>query len=162
MYKFYRYLYKSHTITILLFGVCVPLVINFLFNVIWNTEGTHNFSKYTTTILYFILIVLIAPFFETLISQYVPLKIAGWFIDKHKYIYCYTIIGMAIFFGLMHVKSPLYIIIAFFYGLTWSFCCLLFIRRKQHPIFFTALIHGCYNGILFGLTLLVDSIYKIQ
>jgi membrane protease YdiL (CAAX protease family) len=124
----------------------------------WGINETDNFNDYTTTIGDFFLIVLIAPFFETFISQYAPLKIAGLFVKKYKYIYCYTIICISIFFGLMHPKSVLYFMITFFYGLIWSFCCLLFIRRKQHPLLFTALIHACYNGLLFGVTFLLTLI----
>jgi membrane protease YdiL (CAAX protease family) len=153
MYRFYRYFYQLHTIKILLFGISIPLLINALFvslDMIWSTNETDHFDGYAITIGSFFTIVLIAPFIETLVSQYIPLKIAGLFIKKYQYIYCYTILCVSVFFGLMHSKSILYSVIAFFYGLIWSFCCLVFIRRKQHPLFFTTLIHACYNGLLFG------------
>jgi membrane protease YdiL (CAAX protease family) len=60
----------------------------------------------------------------------------------------------AICFGLLHWKSVFYIIIMFFIGLVWAFCCLVFLRRKQHPILYTALTHGCYNCLLFTLSAL--------
>jgi hypothetical protein len=156
MYKYYRYFYQLHTIKILLYGVCVPFLINILFvfiDTILNINIIADMDGYTITIGYFFIIVIVAPFLETLIFQYAPLKIAGLFAIKYKYIY--TITGISVFFGLMHVK---YSIIGFFYGLILSFCCLLFIRRKQYPVFFTTLIHACYNGLLFGLTFLLNSI----
>lgn len=156
MYKFYRYFYKLHTIKILLLGICAPLIINILFvflDTILNINGTADIDGYATTIKDFFLIVLVAPFFETLVFQYAPLKIAGLFANKYKYIYAIT--SVSVLFCLMHSK---YSIVAFFYGLAWSFCCLLFIRRKQHPVFFTTLIHICYNGLLFGLTFFSNSV----
>jgi membrane protease YdiL (CAAX protease family) len=160
MYKLCHYFYKLHTIKLLLFGICAPLLINFLFifsDTALGTGGTDNFREYTTTIIDFVLIVLIAPFIETFVSQYVPLKITGLFVKKYKYMYCYTILFTSVIFGLMHSTSALYFIITFFYGLIWSFCCLVFIKRKQHPLFFTTLIHACYNGLLFGGTFLLNQ-----
>ena len=155
MFKIYKYFFKSKIIKIILIGIVAPLVINIFFTVMSYIAGLDNpyNDGYTTDFKDFLLIVFIAPLVETIIFQYTPLKIAEHFFDKFKFIFWITIIIASIFFGLLHWKSGLYILVAFFYGLIWSFCCLVFMRRKQHPILYTAFIHSCYNGLLFCLTL---------
>jgi len=159
MLNIYKYFYKLSPLKLILLGVGVPFLLNFSLHfflevVGWGDKFDHE--GYTTTFSDFIVLVIIAPLLETLFCQFIPLKIASQFANKYKYIFCITIIIISLIFGLLHWKSPLYMIVAFFYGIIWSFCCLIFIRKKQHPILYTALIHGCYNGLLFGLTLAMD------
>ncbi|MDR2805462.1 MAG: CPBP family intramembrane metalloprotease [Dysgonamonadaceae bacterium] len=157
MYRIYHYLYKSKAITILLFGIFSALCVNFLLvclNTLLNLEDWSEVKEYSTTIKDFFIIVGFAPFVETFCFQYAPLKIAGLFVKKYKHL-VFIIIAVSVLFGLLHQNSTVYFIIVFFYSLIWSFCCFLFIRRKQHPLLFTTLIHASYNGVLFGTKLLL-------
>ena len=160
MNKIYKYFYKSRSLKIILIGIIAPLLINIVFHILFYVADLDNLSNhdgYSTTFTDFILIVVIAPFMETLFCQYAPLKFAELFIKKQKYIhFCITIIIFSIVFGLLHWKSVLYMLVAFFYGLIWSFCCFLFIRKRQHPLLYTTLIHSCYNGLLFSLTFVIE------
>ena len=158
MFKIYKYFFKLQIFKIILVGIIAPLLINIFFSIMSYIAGLDNpyNGGYTTDFKDFLLIVVIAPLIETIIFQYTPLKIAEQFLDKSKFIFCIPIIITSILFGLLHWKSGLYIFVAFFYGLSWSFCCLVFMRRKQGPIFYTAFIHSCYNGLLFCLTLAIN------
>ena len=158
MTNIYKYFYKSRAAKIILIGIIAPLLINLFFHIITYIAGLENLHNggYTTNFIDFVTIVFIAPFIETLFFQYTPLRVAELFFKNNKYIFFITIIITSTLFGLLHWKSILYIIIAFFYGLIWSFCCLVFIRKKQHPILYTALIHSCYNGLLFSLTFVIS------
>ncbi|NLO71337.1 MAG: CPBP family intramembrane metalloprotease [Porphyromonadaceae bacterium] len=158
MYKIYKYFYKTNIFVCLLYAISLTLFVNFSIVFLYTSLGfdtTNSFNNYNINLKDFLLIVVFAPFTETLLFQYTPLKIASLF-HRKKYTYCVFILISSIIFGSLHWKSTAYMIITFFYGIIWSYFCLLFIRRKQHPIFFTSLIHACYNGILILITFLLE------
>lgn len=156
MCKIYKYLYKLNTTRIVLFGMFLALFVNIFFFSIGSVLGLinedSNINEYEMNIKGFMLVVILAPLIETIVFQYVPLKIAGLFIKGKLHVLYWTIICASTLFGLLHGDLILYTLIAFFYGLIWMCCCFLLIRKKQHPVLFTWLIHACYNGLLFGLT----------
>ncbi len=160
MIKLYYYLYKSHTFKIILFAIGSTLFVNIFFILLFmliDVNTNDSFNTYDTGFLDFLLIAFIAPLIETLIFQFMPLKLASYFHKKNTRIFFYTIIITSVLFGLMHFKSPQYMLIAFFYGLIWSFSCFIFFRKKQNPLLYTTLIHSTYNTILFTLTMFIES-----
>ncbi|OJX87685.1 MAG: hypothetical protein BGP01_03705 [Paludibacter sp. 47-17] len=160
MIKIYSYLYKSHTFKIILYAIGSTLVVNIFFVILFmlfNVNTDESFNTYDTGFLDFLLIVLLAPFCETFIFQYMPLKLTSYFYKKKTNVFFYTIIVSSVLFGLMHFKSIQYMLIAFFYGLIWSFSCFIFFRRKQNPFLYTTFIHSIYNFILFVLTVFIGD-----
>ena len=160
MCNIYKHLYKFSTTKIVISGISLALVANMLFIFTGSIFGLINednaIDGYETDIAGFLTIILLAPFIETIVFQYLPLKIAGLFIKKSRYVLYYTILLVSLLFGLLHGDLILYKLTAFFYGFIWICCCFLLIRKKRRPIFFTWLIHACYNGLLFGLTCLLE------
>lgn len=112
---------------------------------------------YDLTLSSFLLIVLVAPFFETVLLQYFPLKLLSYAFKRKQVLIFWCIIPLSALFGVLHMESTIYMIAAFSFGLIWNFSCYLFIRRRQHPIIYTTIIHSSYNFILFSLTLLLES-----
>ena len=160
MIKLYSYLYKCHAFKVVLYAIGITFFVNIFFVLLFMLFGVdmnESFGRYDTGIWDFFLIALIAPFFETFIFQFMPLKLASYFRKKKTKIFFYTIILTSVLFGFMHFKSPQYMLIAFFYGLIWSSSCFMFLRRKQNPLLYTTLIHSTYNAILFSLTIVVGD-----
>lgn len=164
--RLYRFLYRQSSIKLITLGILLPLFVNvfvilaedFLFDEISNK------SDYRVTFVTFVLMVLFAPMMETLLFQYLPLKISGAIFEDNRYSICAAILIASLIFGLMHgipADSTAYSIIAFSYGVIWSTCCLLFIRKRKHPILFTAIIHACYNGLLFSVMYLAEDYDKM-
>jgi hypothetical protein len=153
--KFYRIFYQLNIVTICFLGVLFPLLFNLLFNLLdvyFGFNSVHEYEGYTLSVKYVITIVIIAPLIETLLFQYLPLKCSHFFLKQYKYHYTVIILLSSLIFGSFHLKFRIYPIIAFCYGIIWAFCCFLFIRKKQHPILYTTVIHACYNGLLAFLT----------
>jgi len=98
---------------------------------------------------------IIAPFLETIFFQYLPLTIVYYHFKKYKYRYCIIILLSAIVFAILHPHELYYFTAMLSLGLTLSFTCFIFIRKKQYPILYTSLVHAGYNGFLLAVRIFV-------
>ena len=95
----------------------------------------------TTSLL---LLVIIAPIWETLVYQHVIFKLLQlWSVTKKKYL-LYIIISSAVF-GLAHNYSTRYVFSAFLSGLLYSFIYFFYHKNTSKAIGSTALIHSLRN-----------------
>lgn len=147
---------------IMLIGFFVPLAFNvtvvlvetaFLPDVLHGDRNDYSIDFY-----HLILAVLIAPVVETVVFQYAPAKFVNEFLRRKRYATCFVIVLVSAIFGLTHGASATYMTITFFYGIVWSLCCLIFLRKKQKPILYTSLIHATYNLTLFLILALVERL----
>jgi membrane protease YdiL (CAAX protease family) len=88
----------------------------------------------------------IGPLFETWLFQFLPLKLSKFLHIK----FCWpAIIVSAAFFASAHPHNPEYLTLIFFHGVILASLCLLFIKKKKHPILYTALVHAVHNVLVF-------------
>ena len=99
--------------------------------------------------------IIVAPFLETIFFQFLPLIIVHYHFKKYKYRYCIIILLSAIVFAVLHPHELFYFTAMLSLGLTLSFTCFIFIRKKQHPILYTSLVHAGYNGFLLAVRIFV-------
>jgi|GEM_PF-3580192 len=151
MRKIYAYYYKLNITKVILLGILLMVIFNLLANILclgWiNGTSGGALNRYLASSFFWIA-TLIIPLIETVLFQYFPIKIFQIIFRPNKYRYYITIILSSIIFASLHTISVLYFLIVLFCGHVLAFSCFVFMRRKQHPIFYTALIHACYNGIL--------------
>jgi len=103
-----------------------------------------------------IIIILIAPFLETLVFQYFPF----WFMQK--WIWLKTkkglyIIVSAMLFGLSHTYSLSYIIMAFSVGLILAYIYFFYSKTTKLAFWSTTLIHSLRNGFSFLIATYADN-----
>lgn len=157
--NFYAWLYKTSIKKIVSLAIISSFLSTFIIitgYVLIGGDGESISDGYDLTLSSFFLVVLFAPFFETVLLQYFPLKMLSYaFKRKQVLVFC-CIIPLSALFGVLHMESTIYMIAAFSFGLIWNFSCYLFVRRRQHPILYTTLIHSSYNFILFSLSWLID------
>lgn len=92
----------------------------------------------------FLSTVIIAPILETFLYQFL---IINYLVKQKKIIAIYV---SAVFFGISHYYSILYIVSTFFLGLCFAFVFVVSKRRKDvSPFWFVTLIHGIINAIAF-------------
>jgi hypothetical protein len=157
--KLYAYLYKLSVLKLLLFGIFLSLFIagGMVALGIWISpkEDDVDFLR-TINFRYFVKATIIAPLLETYIFQYLPLKIARYFFQENKYLYCITIVFFAGLFGLLHPNHFM-----FLFGLVLVLICFVLMRKKQHPFLYTALIHCVYNTVLVAIIFWIKYFYSI-
>jgi membrane protease YdiL (CAAX protease family) len=150
--RLYRKLYKSNIFVICLLGVSLPLLFSLSLTVLdtllFNINGVEEYDGQTLSVNYIIMVIICAPLIETLLFQYAPLRLGHFFFKKNKYHYIVIILLSSLIFGALHRGFRIYPFIAFCYGIIWAFSCFLFIRKRQHPVLYTSVIHAFYNGML--------------
>ncbi len=132
----------------LLFFACymIKIIIAILFNLLssyFNILNSSLNSENTELIVLFISVVLVAPFFETLVSNYIFLTILSKFTKN----FMFLIVISSIFFALFHYYSIIYMIYAFFSGLILNYYFLTIKQKKSNysAILMTTLLHSLYN-----------------
>lgn len=106
--------------------------------------GTTGFEGLKT----FFAAMLIGPFFETFIFQY--LIIMGTLQIRYFRSRLYIpILISALCFSLAHDYSTYYIIYAFGVGLIFAVFFVVFMKRKEFPFFNTLLLHSVLNLLVF-------------
>ena len=114
------------------------------------------FSSNTQTaelnIFHYVTLILIAPFFETLIGQYIPIKLLSKFIKSNKLI----IILSALVFSFLHLPVLGFLLGAFLVGVVFSWGYILKTKKKgSKPFLIIMLAHGLHNLIaIFAVYLL--------
>ncbi|RVU90935.1 CPBP family intramembrane metalloprotease [Flavobacterium columnare] len=108
-----------------------------------NNSGNdlENFSKFSK----FLIIVIVAPFIETLIFQYLPLKVLERFKIENRFL---LIIIPSLIFSLIHPYHYIYILMTFFGGIILNSYYQISKNNNKYYFFLTTLLHSMYN--LFG------------
>lgn len=123
------------------FNFCLSFVLNILSKIILQssfTQNAHHFSSLTDEIF---LVVIISPFIETAIFQYIIIELL---FDKFKKeIIC---IVSAIIFACTHLYNLMYFIFAFIIGLTFAYLYLIG-RLKKRGFLYVYMTHIIYNFI---------------
>lgn len=88
----------------------------------------------------------IAPIVETLVYQYLIIRLFMYFAKSRKYYPCAILIS-AIAFGLVHTYNPAYIFFAFFIGLVLAYMYYFYSKQPAKAFWTVALVHGLRNGI---------------
>jgi hypothetical protein len=106
--------------------------------------GTSGFEGFKT----FFAAMLIGPFFETFVFQY--LIIMGLLQIRYfkSRIYIPIVIS-ALCFSLTHDYSAYYIIYAFGAGLIFAIFFVVFMKRKEQPFLNTVILHSILNFLVF-------------
>ena len=104
--------------------------------------------QFETKLEEFFLVVIIAPFIETLIFQY---TIISFFLNKWPRAVLFTIVFSAIIFGLSHFYSQVYILKTFISGLLFGTLYIVVNAKNSSPIIAVTLAHSIYNFIGFCL-----------
>jgi len=99
-----------------------------------------DFSKFTKVEEFF-MVVAVAPLLETLLFQYIPIKVVRLFVkDTH-----YAIVGSAISFALSHYHNWFYILNTFLIGLIFGYAFIASEKRLYSPFLIVFFIHSLYN-----------------
>ena len=158
MHKLYSFYYKLSVLRIILIGAFLPIILSSLVGIIYELLRKDIIEVWWLSENMTVIIVagvIIAPLFETLFFQYLPLKICQKWFCRYRYGFCITIVLTSIIFAAMHKPEIWYFFGTLFAGLIWGFSCFVLMRKKRNPLLYTVLIHACYNCIVIisGLTL---------
>ncbi|MDR0438184.1 MAG: CPBP family intramembrane metalloprotease [Bacteroidales bacterium] len=95
---------------------------------------------------------ILAPLVETLVYQYLPLRVCQKWFRRYKYSFCITIVLVSIVFGSRHAHMGVIgICNSLLAGIVWCFLCFVLMQKKRHPILYTTIMHACYNAVtIFG------------
>lgn len=102
------------------------------------------------SVLFFVLLLIVGPFFETLIFQAVIISVIRFLLSQIQglrltYINIVAIIISAIAFGFNHGFSLAYGILGGLVGLILATSYIICINRKWHPLLIVFLIHSLAN-----------------
>lgn len=145
----FEYLLKTKTVFLFLVVLSIQIVIALILN-FFDINLGENSMKGKSLSEIFVLVVIIAPIFETLFFNLLPVKIANFFI-KNKY----AVILLASFgFALIHTYSMAYVIMTYFgaIGLNTFYFVIEEKKGLVIAIGLTILLHSIYN--LFGFLLI--------
>lgn len=109
------------------------------FNIVFKSKS-FSFESKTEE---FILVVIVAPIFETFIFQYLP----NFYLRKYNV--CYTILISSFLFGLAHNYSYIYILYGFIVGLLFISAYVFSIKEKINPFLIICYTHFIYNLFAF-------------
>lgn len=151
----FNYLLKYKTITLFLAVLLIQISLTLLLN-IFNIDFGDNSFKNKTLLNIFVLVVIIAPIFETLIFNTLPIKAIHFFI-KNKLI---VILLSSLAFALIHTYSIAYMIMTYFGAIGLNTFYLIMEERKGflEAVGLTMLLHSIYN--FFGF--LIIEIFQIS
>ena len=149
MRKLYSYFYKSSVLKLVLIGMFLPRILFLCLNVVFELFNlSREVPVYTKSLLWFIMVPLIlAPLVETLIFQYLPLRVCQKWFRRYRYSVCTTIIFSSIVFCLMHAPLIIHMCNALLSGIIWCFLCFVLMRKKRQPVLYTTIMHAGANAI---------------
>jgi hypothetical protein len=132
-------------LAVLLVQIILAFVLSFL-----DIDFGENSMKGKSSINIFFLVVIVAPIFETLLFNVLPVKLIQFFI-KNKFI---IILLSSFGFALIHTYSIVYVIMTYFGAIGLNMFYLVTEEKKGflNAIGLTALLHSIYN--LFGFLLI--------
>ena len=142
--KHYILFFVSVLISILLINACVLEVFHM------TSTQSHRINNYNKLEI-FLFDIILAPFIETFINQWLVYKLVSSYTDNKISI----ILISSIFFSLLHGLYFDRIIVTFFQGIFLMIAFICWEGKTTSKYMITAIIHLIYNSILFILLLLV-------
>lgn len=132
-------------LTVLLFQIILAFVLNFL-----DIDFGENPMKDKSAENIFFLVVIVAPIFETLLFNVLPIKAIQFFIKNKLVIVLLSSLG----FASIHTYSIVYLIMTYFGAIGLNTFYLVIEEKKGflNAIGLTVLLHSIYN--LFGFLLI--------
>lgn len=131
--------------------IFLTVIIEFTVSLVFGLLFFSNHSagpKFETKLEEFFIVVIIAPFIETLIFQY---TIISFFLNKRPKAVLFTIAFSAILFGVSHFYSQVYILKTFISGLLFGTLYIVVNAKNSSAIIAVTLAHSIYNFIGFCL-----------
>lgn len=142
-----NYLLKTNRIKLIFFAVSLniffSLIFSFISEKIFNEKISIGFKSLGTIYDEIILVILIAPFFETLLFQY---SIIEFIRKKFNPFVCCCVSAMV--FSLMHTYNVFYFFFAFFSGFLFAYLYYLGNTIKT-GILLAFIVHLIHNSIAF-------------
>ncbi len=138
---------KINIIKLSFLTVIIELSVSFVVSFLLHSEQSVG-PKFETKLEEFVLVVILAPLFETLIFQY---SIISHIIGKRPNALLFACIVSAVFFGLSHFYSPEYIFKTFISGLLFGTLFLVGYKKNKNAFVVVTITHSIYNLTVFCL-----------
>ena len=135
------------TVYLLLFVLIGDITVSCIFSFLLFPDHSSGF-QFSSLTEEFILAVLFAPIFETLIFQALILKKSLKYFNNNKLV---AIILSASLFGLSHYYSIPYVIKATLAGVLYGLLYFVLLNKNKQPIIYIIIVHAMYNLIGFKL-----------
>lgn len=134
---------KLNTYSIIIFVILINLFWSFILSelVYSNFKGGFQYDSFIQAIL---ILVLLVPFLETMIYQYL---IIDYLLKKFPSNYLFATSVSTLVFAASHFYSAEYIIKTVLSGFLYSSLYIIFIKKNVQPIIHVALAHSLYNLI---------------
>jgi hypothetical protein len=149
-----EYLIKVKTIILFLFILLFALLNSFIFNYLEVDFGENSLEEMPKTVL-FLLVVFLAPFYETLFFNLLPIKVFQYFFKNNLLIIFFS----SFVFSLIHNYSYPYMLMTYIGGILVN--TFFIITEKKHSVLksllLTIALHSLYNLIGF----LLIEVFKI-
>ncbi|WP_099191569.1 CPBP family intramembrane glutamic endopeptidase [Tepidibacter mesophilus] len=148
--RIHEYLYDTDVVTFILCIILIQylsvIILSPLIMIFPDNNGAAPFDGDEAKVVLFIIGVIIAPLFETLIYQKIVIDIC----DKIKFLNNKKYIGILIsgaIFGSIHTYSPRYKVHMFVIGSIWAYVYTVYKEKKKHPYWVVCCIHAINNFI---------------
>ena len=148
--RVHNYLYKTDVVTFMLCIILIQylsvIILSPVIMLFPDNNAAAPFDENEAKILMFIVGVIMAPLWETLIYQKLIIDIC----DKIKFLNNRKFIGILIsgaVFGSIHKYSPQYMFHMFVVGSIWAYAYTLYKDKKKHPYWVVCCIHAINNFI---------------
>ncbi|CAH2212061.1 CPBP family intramembrane glutamic endopeptidase [Tepidibacter aestuarii] len=145
-----RHLYNMDVVTFILSIILMQylsvIIVSPLIMLFPDNNAAAPFDGNEAKEVIFIVGVIMAPLFETLIYQKLIIDICDkikWF-NNRKYI---GILASGAIFGSRHTYSPRYIVHMFVIGSIWAYAYTIYKQKKKHPYWVVCCIHAINNFI---------------
>lgn len=132
----------TYLLLLLLIG---DVSVSCIFSYILFPENSHGLT-FSSPLEEFLLVIIVAPIFETLIFQSFIIKKMIQYFPNNKSI---AIMASALFFGLSHYYSIPYIIKATIAGILYGLLYFILLHKKKNPVIYIISVHAIYNLIGF-------------
>jgi uncharacterized protein len=135
----------------------ITIVIDVFVTIVFSNlplQSQSNGPLFNSKLEAFVLAIVIAPIFETLIFQHAVIKLIIKKSSNAKLLSCFV---SAILFAASHYYSWAYVLKTFISGFLFSSLYLITMYKKQNPILVVLLAHAGYNLIGFVIDILTGS-----
>lgn len=157
------FLLKSNRLLFIAIGIVLLLLINIIITSFPFSESIKDLPEFdgiraSTSFWVLFFVVIIAPLFETIMFQYIPIKLISILLNKKKQrIKEYTcILCSALLFAAIHCYNITYIVITFLGGIIFAYLFILSGKRKEFPIINIAIMHSVLNFIASAIDLMAE------
>ena len=135
----------------LFFAICV----SYLSHNIFEDVLSKNVNKFESIIEEFLIVVIFAPFLETLFLQVLTLKFFNYVtsdtnIKENNKNYLFIVLS-SLLFAYLHQYNWLYVVGAFIGGLSFNYSYIYFRREKFYPYLSVVSIHLLHNLCIFSI-----------